>query len=172
MPGRRVVSNPGRDLRRAIRCPVAATWPRIPVPTGIGSADSLSCGGTLPAAIARCRQPSVFIHHPDLSEGNIGTSYGPGDEFFQQLFERQLVRGVEEHLHRVVRIEAAVARWFHAAKGAMLRTICPPHQWVRLFVLFDFSNRVVDGAAMFFIVFTLGRLRLNHRCWHGACKRG
>jgi hypothetical protein len=84
-----------------------------------------------------------FLEHPDLTEGKVGTSHSSGDKFLQQLFERQLVRGVKEHLHRIVGIKAAIACWFHAAKAATLRTIRRANRFD--FSIFSiFSNRVLQ----------------------------
>ena len=71
-------------LRRAITCPVAATSPRMPVPTGIGVAESRCCGRNTAVCHRQVQTTVGFVHQPDLSEGNVGTSYGSGDEFFQQ----------------------------------------------------------------------------------------
>ena len=84
-----------------------------------------------------------FLEHPDLTEGKVGTSHSSGDKFLQQLFERQLLRGVEEHLHRIVGIKAAIACWFHAAKAATLRTIRRANR-LDFSAFSIFSNRVLQ----------------------------
>jgi hypothetical protein len=50
-----------------------------------------------------------LVEQPDLSAREVGTSHSLGDEFVEETVQRQFVSGYEEHSHRVIGIEPAVA---------------------------------------------------------------
>ncbi len=166
MLGRRAASNPGRMCagRFVVRSPRPGQG-CLSLPDRICRLAELWRNA---AACNRQVQATIcFLDHPDLSEGNVGTTYGSGDEFLQQLLERQLLRSVEEHLKRIVRIEAAIARWFHAAKAARGGRFVHPKQCdcsnYSIFRTASHQNRVLCKYLTSWII------RRMHPCWHGTC---